>query len=137
MINGTNLLGKHNPRWTDGNVTETNNLLAVLPAYLTAPPRRRFRLKIRFPGSHSFDAARGAVSNWLASLPRQAGSRLFARNDDEAHWRNWHITQLRHGLTRSYRDIRFDVLSQLHDLAEHRTGQFCGDASDGSDNPRP
>jgi hypothetical protein len=50
--------------------------------------------------------------SWFAGLPRRAGSRLFAKNDEEARWRGWQVTELAGGLARRYRDPRFDELGE-------------------------
>jgi hypothetical protein len=49
--------------------------------------------------------------SWLAGFPRRVGDRLFAANDAEAYWRDWHITRTRGGLGRRYRDPRFGTLA--------------------------
>jgi hypothetical protein len=50
------------------------------------------------------------AGSWLAALVARAGDLIFATNDREAHWRRWD-TQRRHaGLSRCYRDPRFDAL---------------------------
>jgi hypothetical protein len=107
VINGTNLLGKDNPRWLSGNPAETIKLLAVMPAQLTTPPRESSRVRLLA---------------WLTSLPLRVGDRLYVRNDTEAGWWRWQITELRGGFARSYRDVRFDVLRQLYELTDRHGG---------------
>ncbi len=112
MINGTNLLGKDNPRWLIGNATETMKVLdAVLPAPRgPAVPSGSVRAR---PDRAIADALRstgGLVLAWLIGLPRRVGSRLFAMNDAEAGWRGWQVTELAGGLARQYRDARFDAV---------------------------
>ena len=98
MINSTNVLGKHNPRWPDGNAPET----------LKVPD-------LRVTGAaNAGDAIRRAVAvavAWLAGLPRRVGRRLFYLNDLEARWRGWQVTETSGGLGRQYRDRRFDLIS--------------------------
>jgi hypothetical protein len=114
VINGTNLLSEDNPRWPIGNTAETTKLLAIGPAQLAAPRRGPFR--VRVPG----------ICAWIARMPGGLGTWLFQRNDAEAGWRNWQITQIRGGLARGYRDSRFDVLRQLHDLLTQRGTEPSG-----------
>jgi hypothetical protein len=98
VINSTNVLGKHNPRWGTGNAPET----------LRVPD-------LRVTGAaNAGDAIRRAVAiavAWLAGLPRRAGRRLFYMNDLEARWRGWQVTETSGGLGRQYRDRRFDLIS--------------------------
>lgn len=85
MINGTNMLGKHNPRWPISNAQE--------------------KTKVPELNAHVIPI----VAAWLAGLPRRAGRRLFAMNDLEATWRNWQVIEVAGGLGRQYRDARFDL----------------------------
>lgn len=50
------------------------------------------------------------VGNWLADLVSRAGDLLFAANDREARWLGWDIQRRHAGLSRCYRDPRFDTL---------------------------
>ena len=98
MINSTNVLGKHNPQWLNGNAPET---IEVPDLRVTG---------VASPG----DAIRGAfaiVGAWLAGLPRRVGRRLFYMNDLEARWRGWQVIETFGGLGRQYRDRRFDLIS--------------------------
>jgi hypothetical protein len=108
VINGTNLLSEDNPRWPIGNAAETTKLLAIGSAQLAVPQRRPFRARIL------------RLSVWMARMPHGLGIWLYQRNDAEAGWRNWQITEIRGGLARGYRDSRFDVLRQLHELITQR-----------------
>jgi hypothetical protein len=109
VINGTNLLGKDNPRWSIGNATETMKVLdAMLPA-----PRGPVVLETAIStcpatgiGSTLRTASAIALA-WLIGQPRRLGNRLFAINDAEAGWRCWQVTELAAGLGRRYRDARF------------------------------
>jgi hypothetical protein len=98
VINSTNVLGKHNPRWPNGNAPET----------LSVPD-------LRVTGAaNAGDAIRRTVvivAAWLAGLPRRIGRRLFYMNDLEARWRGWQVTETSGGLGRQYRDRRFDLIS--------------------------
>ena len=105
VINGTPMLGKHNPRWPIGNATETIRVPDV------GPPGQRGPALLA-------DALRDASSSllaWLAGLPRRAGNRLFAINDEEARWRGWQVREQAGGLARQYRDPRFDTLGARFD----------------------
>ena len=122
MINGTNLLGKDNPRWPNGNATETANFLAGAPA-----PRTAARWKaVRFLGitlipvkstGKALRTACGVLGNQLADVPHRIDAKLFAANDAEAHWHGWDVTELHVGLARSYRDPRFNALQALREAA--------------------
>jgi hypothetical protein len=103
MINGINLPAKHNPRWPDGNASETIKFLTGAAPGLPAPRRKT----VRFP----------EIAGRLSGTLRRIGAKLFAANDAEARWRGWQITELRAGLARSYRDERFDALQALRDAA--------------------
>jgi hypothetical protein len=104
VINATNLAGKHKPRRTIGNAAETIKLLASASPRLAGRPR----LAARRPRAVRISPAPG--------LSRRTGAWLFRRNDAEAGWRHWEITELHSGLSRLYRDTRFDVLHQLYDV---------------------
>jgi hypothetical protein len=84
VSHGSNLYRKDNPRWAIGNAMETPRV----------PVRGAWALCVA----------------WLIGLPRRAGTRLHARNDAEARWRHWQVTERHGGLVRQYRDARFDVL---------------------------
>jgi hypothetical protein len=103
LINGTSLLGKDNPRWPIGNVTET-----IKVADVGSPNPRGPAVAI----ADAIRAATGVAISWLTGLPRRAGNLVFARNDAEARWRGWQVTELAGGLARQYRDARFDRLAQ-------------------------
>jgi hypothetical protein len=47
---------------------------------------------------------------WLRRLIEAAGDRLFRADDQRAIEHNWRITRRIGGLSRSYRDPRFDTL---------------------------
>lgn len=105
MINGTNMLGKYNPRWPVGNEPETIRVPDPrMPPPLTA-------IGIAGPGG-AIRRAAGLLAAWLTGLRRRAGRRLFAMNDLEARWRGWQVIELRGGLGRQYRDPRFDGLRE-------------------------
>lgn len=95
MINSTNVLGEHNPRWPIGDAPET---IRIPDLRVTGP-------------ANAGDALRRAVAivaAWLTGLPRRVGRRLFYMNDLEARWRNWQVIETSGGLGRQYRDRRFD-----------------------------
>jgi hypothetical protein len=78
MINGTKVLRDDNPRRPSIDQPET-------PATSSHPIPRR-----------------------LAAILRAIGARLFAANDAEATWQGWQIIERHSGLSRRYRDPRFD-----------------------------
>ena len=102
MINGTPVLGKHNPRWPNGNATETIRVPDV------GPPKADTWVSPVATVTGAFRDATAFVAEWLTDLPRRLGNSLFAGNDEEARWRGWQITELAAGLARQYRDPRFD-----------------------------
>lgn len=125
MINSTNVLGKHNPRWSIGNAPET---IKVPDLRVTGVP-------------NAGDAIRGAfaiVTAWLAGLPCRVGRHLFHMNDLEARWRGWQVIELHGGLGRQYRDKRFDLISTQFPLRpgvpeawdDHWDGRSFGSGSD-------
>ncbi len=57
------------------------------------------------------DKARQGLASWLAECLRAAGDRLFAEDDRKAHEHGWQITCRHAGLSRRYRDPRFDSLN--------------------------
>jgi hypothetical protein len=85
--NRSNLYRKDNPSWAISNVTETPRVPCG---------------RIRFAG--------GVCLSWLIGLPRRAGRRLHAMNDAESRWWHWLVAEGRGGLTRQYRDARFEAL---------------------------
>jgi hypothetical protein len=108
VINATNPARKDKPRGTIGNAAETIKLLASASPRLGGRPRlagrrpRALRARVRISP--------------VPGLRRRTGACLFRRNDAEAGWRHWEITELHSGLSRLYRDTRFDVLHQLYDV---------------------
>lgn len=119
MVKGTNLMWKDNPRWPTGSATETIKFQVVGSPYLGGPaaprPRRRLPDPVRAVAD-AFRTACASLAGWLAGIPRRTGTRLFARNDEEAGWRGWQITELHGGLSRSYHDARFGVLHLIRDI---------------------
>lgn len=111
VINGTSMLGKHNPRWPIGNAAETILFpRAGLPAPRgpSLPKAGTWTIAVSAVTA-ALRSACASVPAGLTSLPRRAGSRLFAVNDAEARWRGWLVTELAGGLARQYRDPRFDT----------------------------
>jgi hypothetical protein len=112
MINGTNLIGKHNPRWPIGNATETTKVPDAILAVPRGPAPTPegpavYEIRARDRLATAVGNALGIAVAWLRGLPRRAGRRLFAMNDAEAGWRGWQVTELTCGLGRQYRDLRF------------------------------
>jgi hypothetical protein len=113
MLNVTNPVGKDksrsskdNLRWRKGNTAETST---VADLYLAATTwgtcDRRASVADTLCDASTFAAA------WLIGLPRRAGRRLFAMNDAEAGWSRWQVTETLSGLSRRYRDARWDALA--------------------------
>jgi hypothetical protein len=128
VFNATNMLGNYKPGQPFVNVLETINAQVTGGALGLAGPGRRPRPPSRlrlpeFPARDSFRSAPASLAGWLASLPHRFGGRLFARNDREAGWRRWEVTELRNGLARSYRDPRFDLLRALRALEQQKPGE--------------
>jgi hypothetical protein len=111
---------KDNPRWVIsnpgvliGNATETSRVPSSASPLLTTVVTTWDRPSdgddpVRIGGR--VRSLGGFVLSWLIGLPRRAGSRLYAKNDEEAGWRGWQVTETFGGLGRSYRDARFDAL---------------------------
>ena len=121
MINATNMLGKYNPAWSIVDTLEAINvqlsggsLGLAGPGWRPRPPTRPFSSGPAVGAG--FRSATASLAGWLAGLPRRVSARLFAMNDTEAGWRRWEITELRHGLARSYHDPRFGLLRALQAL---------------------
>jgi len=119
VINTTNVMGKDNPRWPKGNAAETIKVASAGTWLPRAPMPAQSGMTL--PGTAISDrpavatsgalrTVTAAVAAWLAGIPRRAGNRLFAKNDEEAGWRGWQVTELAGGLARQYRDPRFDTL---------------------------
>ena len=109
MINGTNLLGKDNPRWPIGNAAETMKALdaALLASPASAAPAAAISIRSGTGVGSTLRTAGAIGLSWLIGLPRRFGNRFFAMNDAEAGWRGWEVTELATGLGRQYRDARF------------------------------
>ena len=111
MINGTNLLGKDNPRWLIGNAAETIKVAdAVLPVLRSPAPRTLAGIRQASAAGDKLRTAGAVGIAWLIGLPRRLGNWLFALTDAEAGWRGWQVTELKSGLARQYRDTRFAPL---------------------------
>ena len=95
MFYGSNLHRKDNPGWSISNAAET--------------PRGPF---------DRFGFTCGICVAWCIGLPRRAGARLHAMTDTESRWWRWQVSERHGGLTRQYRDARFDTLRR--DPAFHR-----------------
>jgi hypothetical protein len=102
---------KDNPRWVISNAAETTKVASAASPLLTTVVTAWDQ-----PGEDPAtigERARGlggVALSWLIGLPRRAGARLFARNDEEAGWHGWQVTETLGGLGRQYRDPRFDAL---------------------------
>jgi hypothetical protein len=102
---------KDNPRWVVSNASETTKVPGVASTLLTTVVT-----SWDHPGDNPVGTGEqvrslgGIALSWLIGLPRRAGARLFAMNDQEAGWHGWQITETWGGLGRQYRDPRFDAL---------------------------
>ena len=120
MFYGSNLSRKDNPRWLISNATETPGALRPSGPRLLAVAvclwdhscavrvTRAGGLAARVGDRVRFTC--GICAAWLIGLPRRAGARLYAVNDDEARWWGWQVTERYGGLARQYRDARFAAL---------------------------
>jgi hypothetical protein len=59
----------------------------------------------------SEDKTSTALVDWLARLLRSFGDRLFADADARARQHGWQVAERNGGLSRRYRDPRFDSLA--------------------------
>jgi hypothetical protein len=112
LVNGTPLVRKDNPRTLTGNATETK-IRQQNPSRATG---------IAVATNITRVSCIAALACWLKDVlkdsSRRAGERLFMSADEEAHWRGWQIAQLWGGLSRIYRDPRFDTLHARSDQAD-------------------
>ena len=112
MINVSNSTSKNNPPWLLGEPVRPLGPAGPAPP---APPRASARTATRTepPGlGRTLITAGRALLSWLVALPRRLADRLFVMNDAEAYWRSWQIIRTPGGLTRRYRDPRFDTLAE-------------------------
>jgi len=136
VLNATNLLGK------DKSALETIKAQTAYGAFGLTGPGRRPRppswLSIHgLPIGAAFRSSTGSLAGWLVSLSHRIGARLFAMNDTEARWRAWEIAELRCGLSRSYRDPRFDLLRLLWTLDPQTPGAMGWPVADPPEVVRP
>lgn len=103
MLNISNITGENNPHIRAADVVTCEFDTWTKTAVRTGALARSGR----FPAFLAVSAALVAAS--LLSLPRRFSDRLFATNDTEAYWRGWQIVRARGGLTRRYRDPKFDT----------------------------
>jgi hypothetical protein len=103
---------KDNPRWAISNAAETTKVPSVASPLLTTVVTTWDHPGGTTPDSIGERARSlgGFAISWLIGLPRRAGARLYARNDEEAGWHGWQVTETFGGLGRQYRDARFDQL---------------------------
>jgi hypothetical protein len=126
VINSTNVLGKDNP-WPTGKAAETIKVASAGTWVLRGPapvqrgpalPNTAISDRPAAAARAALRTAAAAIGAWLTSIPRRAGGRLFRKNDQEASWWGWQVTELAGGLARQYRDAHFDTLRDL--LDQHR-----------------
>jgi len=112
LVNGTPLARKDNPQGLIGNATETK-IRRQNPSRGTG---------IAVATSITRVTCIADLAWWLKDVlkdsSRRAGERLFMSADEEAYWRGWQIAQLRGGLSRVYRDPRFDTLRARFEQAD-------------------
>ena len=104
---------KDNPRSAISNTEETTRV----PGAGTAPLLTTVVTAWDYPGATPVGGAgeraralAGIAVSWLMGLPRRAGARLYEKNDREAGWWGWQVTETFGGLGRQYRDVRWDAL---------------------------
>jgi hypothetical protein len=125
MLNVTNPVGKDksrwpkdNLRWPKGNTAETIDVIGLCLTTTTWGRCDRPTSVADVVGDASTLAAA-----WLIGLQRRAGRRLFAMNDAEAGWRRWQVTETLGGLSRRYRDARWDALASDPTLRRDDLGE--------------
>ncbi|HEY6492142.1 MAG TPA: hypothetical protein VIZ43_02640 [Trebonia sp.] len=69
-------------------------------------------------------SACGSCEAWLIGLPRRTGTALYAKNDAEARWWGWQVTERHGGLGRQYRDTRFALLARDPSLRRDKLGEM-------------
>jgi hypothetical protein len=79
---------------------------------------------IKLTSTTSEDKVLIRLVRWLLNRLEAAGNRLFATDDQQAAEHGWQITPGRHGLSRRYRDPRFDALISCPDC--HGNGATDG-----------
>jgi hypothetical protein len=116
---GSDLYRKDNPRSDISNPKETPDTFRPSSGrLLVAPCVWDYSCLTRAPRAGGLAAgvgdrvlsACGICVAWLIGLPRRAGTTLYAKNDTEAGWWGWQVTERYGGLGRQYRDARFAVL---------------------------
>jgi hypothetical protein len=128
MLNVTNPVGKDKSRWPKDNIRwpkdNTAETSTVADLYLAATTWGR----CDGPASAAdtlCDASTLAAA-WLIGLPRRTGRRLFAIKDAEAGWQRWQVTETLGGLSRRYRDARWDALAADPTLRRDDLGEGTG-----------
>ena len=103
MLNISNITGENNPHIRAAGVVASG-----FDTWTKTVTRTGARARNRpFPALLATSVA--LVADYLMGLPRRFSDRLFAMNDNEAYWRGWQIVRARGGLTRRYRDPKFDT----------------------------
>jgi hypothetical protein len=113
MLNVTNPVGKDKSRWPKDNIGRpkgnTAETTTVVDLYLAATTWGRCDRPASV--AHTLCDASALAAAWLIGLPRRAGRRLFAMKDAEAGWQRWQVMETFGGLSRRYRDARWDALA--------------------------
>jgi diadenosine tetraphosphatase ApaH/serine/threonine PP2A family protein phosphatase len=66
----------------------------------------------QFSSPNGEGKGRSGLTGWLARRLLAAGERLFAADDQAARDHGWQITRHHGGLSRQYREPRFDLLAR-------------------------
>jgi hypothetical protein len=135
MLNVTKQIGKDKSSWPNDNLRcakgNTAETIRVADLYLATTSWGRCDRPASI--AETVGNACTLATAWLIGLPRRAGRRLFAMNDVEAGWRGWRVGETWGGLSRRYRDARWDALAA--DPALRRDG--LGEDTDPSTTVRP
>jgi hypothetical protein len=109
VLNISNITGENNP-----HIRAAQVIASEFDTWTKTVARTSARTQHgRFPAFLATGAALAAcfltnLTN-LTNLPRRFSDHLFAMNDTEACWHGWQIAKAHGGLTRRYRDPKFDT----------------------------
>lgn len=68
------------------------------------------RILFTSPATRSGLRSANRDAAWMG-IPRRMADRLFIWNNTEAYWRGWQITKTHAGISRRYRNPRFDTIN--------------------------
>jgi hypothetical protein len=106
VLNISNITGENNP-----HIRAVQMITSEFDTWTKTVARTSARTQLgRLPAFVATGAVLAAyyLTN-LTNLPRRFSDHLFAMNDSEACWRGWQIAKAHGGLTRRYRDPKFDT----------------------------